>query len=189
MAKEHVYRLAVAWTGNLRHRHLGLHRLWPRARGAGRGQASPARLVRPRLPRRSCALEPGGAAGGLAVDLPYALVPASLRRRRCGRDRLCRPGRRHHDRAEGGIAKFERVILRPLVTLAPGADVERARALHEQAHQRCYIANSVNFAVEHAPEFASRLAAGWHCCAVVTSIPCLSPVPVAMRMIWMLAGR
>ena len=66
------------------------------------------------------------------------------------------------DRAEGimiepkaGVAKFERVILRPLVTLAPGADRERARALHEQAHKRCYIANSVNFAVEHAPEFVT----------------------------------
>ena len=56
---------------------------------------------------------------------------------------------------KAGVAKFERVILRPLVTLSPGADVERARALHEQAHQRCYIANSVNFAVEHAPEFVT----------------------------------
>ena len=41
------------------------------------------------------------------------------------------------------------------MTLAPDADRERARALHEQAHKSCYIANSVNFAVEHAPEFAS----------------------------------
>ena len=56
--------------------------------------------------------------------------------------------------SKGGIAKFERVILRPLVTLAPGADRERARALHDQAHETCFIANSVNFAVEHAPEFA-----------------------------------
>ena len=65
------------------------------------------------------------------------------------------------DRATGimvepksGIAKFERVILQPLVTLAPGSDLERARALHERAHQSCFIANSVNFAVEHAPEIS-----------------------------------
>ena len=64
------------------------------------------------------------------------------------------------DRAEGimaepssGIAKFERVILRPCVTLAPGADPALARDLHHAAHARCFIANSVNFAVEHAPEF------------------------------------
>ena len=64
------------------------------------------------------------------------------------------------DRAEGimvepadGTAKFERVILKPLVTLAPGADPATARALHGEAHRRCFIANSVNFAVEHAPEF------------------------------------
>jgi organic hydroperoxide reductase OsmC/OhrA len=65
------------------------------------------------------------------------------------------------DRAEGimvepkaGVAKFERVILKPRVTLAPGADHVRARALHEQAHRHCFIANLVNFAVEQAPEFA-----------------------------------
>ena len=64
------------------------------------------------------------------------------------------------DRAEGimvekaGVAKFERVILKPRVTLAPGVDRVRARALHEEAHRHCFIANSVNFAVEHAPEFA-----------------------------------
>ena len=66
------------------------------------------------------------------------------------------------DRAEGimvepssGAAKFERVILRPIVTLAPGADRAMARALHGTAHARCFIARSVNFGVEHAPEFRS----------------------------------
>ena len=54
---------------------------------------------------------------------------------------------------EGGTAKFERIILRPRIALAPGADLERARDLHNEAHRLCYIANSVNFAVEHAPEF------------------------------------
>jgi organic hydroperoxide reductase OsmC/OhrA len=63
------------------------------------------------------------------------------------------------DRAEGvmvedatGGGHFERVVLRPLVTLAAGSDAERARALHPTAHERCFIANSVNFPVDHEPE-------------------------------------
>jgi organic hydroperoxide reductase OsmC/OhrA len=63
-------------------------------------------------------------------------------------------------RAEGimvaprtGAARFERGSLRPLLALAPRANRERARALDGEAHRRCFVANSVNFAVEHAPEF------------------------------------
>src|SRR5579875_3499832 len=59
------------------------------------------------------------------------------------------------DQAEGfmrfdsktGAGQFERVILRPRVTLAPGADEAAARLLHAKAHQLCFIANSVNFPV------------------------------------------
>ena len=68
------------------------------------------------------------------------------------------------DRAEGtmvedadGSGRFTRVVLRPLVTVAPGTDVERARALHDRAHAMCYIARSVDFPVEHEPE----IRAGW----------------------------
>jgi organic hydroperoxide reductase OsmC/OhrA len=63
------------------------------------------------------------------------------------------------DRAEGimqedadGSGRFERVILRPEVTIAPGSDVSKARELHHLAHAKCFIANSVNFPVEHEPE-------------------------------------
>jgi organic hydroperoxide reductase OsmC/OhrA len=65
----------------------------------------------------------------------------------------------YEDTAEGvmptksdGSGGFERVVLRPRVTLAAGADVELARSLHEKAHGLCNIANSVNFAVTHEPE-------------------------------------
>ena len=47
-----------------------------------------------------------------------------------------------------GSGRFERVVLRPLVTLAPGSDGATAMALHEQAHDLCFIARSVNFPVE-----------------------------------------
>ena len=50
---------------------------------------------------------------------------------------------------EGRGGRFTEVVLRPRVTLAPGSDLARAEALHEEAHNICYIANSVNFPVRH----------------------------------------
>lgn len=47
------------------------------------------------------------------------------------------------------------VLLRPRITLAPGQDVERARALVESAHDGCFIANSVACAVRIEPEITS----------------------------------
>jgi organic hydroperoxide reductase OsmC/OhrA len=52
--------------------------------------------------------------------------------------------------ADGG-GHFLRVILRPEVTVTSGSDVLKARELHDQAHAKCYIANSVNFPVQHEP--------------------------------------
>jgi organic hydroperoxide reductase OsmC/OhrA len=46
--------------------------------------------------------------------------------------------------------RFAEVTLAPRVTIASG-DLERARSLHEQAHDMCFIANSVNFPVLHTP--------------------------------------
>jgi organic hydroperoxide reductase OsmC/OhrA len=69
------------------------------------------------------------------------------------------------DRAEGVMeeasdegGRFRRVVLRPRVTLAPGADTEAAQRLHGVAHARCFIANSVNFPVEHEPEIVAGTA-------------------------------
>ena len=66
------------------------------------------------------------------------------------------------DQAEGvmeeyadGSGRFVRVVLRPVVTLAAGADTsrakERAMALHVTAHEKCFIANSVNCPVTCEP--------------------------------------
>ena len=63
------------------------------------------------------------------------------------------------DRAEGvmeltpaGVGRFRSVVLHPAVTVKSGSDIERARALHESAHEMCFIANSVNFQVGCEPE-------------------------------------
>ena len=62
----------------------------------------------------------------------------------------------YEDRARGTMAikdrkmRFVEVTLAPTVTIAAG-DLEQAKALHEQAHEACFIASSVNFPVLHAP--------------------------------------
>jgi organic hydroperoxide reductase OsmC/OhrA len=63
------------------------------------------------------------------------------------------------DHAEGsmqerpdGSGYFERVLLRPEVTITRAGDLEAAERLHEMAHRKCFIANSVNFPVQHEPK-------------------------------------
>lgn len=67
----------------------------------------------------------------------------------------------YRDEAEGvmveggdGGGAFEQVTLRPAVTLAghhSPDDAARAMALHHRAHELCFIARSVNFAVTCEP--------------------------------------
>ncbi|HZZ00444.1 MAG TPA: OsmC family protein [Candidatus Baltobacteraceae bacterium] len=51
-----------------------------------------------------------------------------------------------------GSGQFAKVTLRPVVTLREGSDEAKARELHRQAHEMCFIARSVNFPVECHPE-------------------------------------
>jgi organic hydroperoxide reductase OsmC/OhrA len=66
---------------------------------------------------------------------------------------------RYEDDAVGTLAIADRrmrmteVRLRPRITLAPGADVARARALVEKAHEACFVANSITAPVWIEPEF------------------------------------
>lgn len=52
--------------------------------------------------------------------------------------------------AQGG--QFEWVELRPQVTIREADKRELAQALHQQAHEHCFIANSCNFEVRAIPE-------------------------------------
>jgi organic hydroperoxide reductase OsmC/OhrA len=66
----------------------------------------------------------------------------------------------YEDRATGvlgkdpasGKVKLLSAQLRPKVTVAKGTNVEEALAMHAKAHEYCFVANSVNFPVENAPE-------------------------------------
>lgn len=50
-----------------------------------------------------------------------------------------------------GSGVFTQVTLNPLITVANGAMIEKAMALHQKANTMCFIANSVNFPVHHRP--------------------------------------
>ncbi|MFJ2993527.1 OsmC family protein [Pandoraea sp. NPDC087047] len=53
-----------------------------------------------------------------------------------------------------GEGRFTRIVLRPQVTIRSGGNadlVTLAQALHHAAHEKCYIANSVNFPIECEP--------------------------------------
>lgn len=64
----------------------------------------------------------------------------------------------YEDAAEGvmleaadGAGRFVHVVLRPGVTLAAASDLALAERLHHTAHEKCFLANSVNFEVSCKP--------------------------------------
>jgi len=54
-----------------------------------------------------------------------------------------------------GGGRFTGAVLRPSVTISATSDLARARALHADAHAKCFIANSVRFPVEVEPTITS----------------------------------
>ena len=71
----------------------------------------------------------------------------------------------YEDQATGTMAmqdkkiRFTEVVLHPRVTISADSDYDKAMALHKQAHEECFIANSVNFPVHHEA-VVMRAAAG-----------------------------
>lgn len=55
------------------------------------------------------------------------------------------------EKADGG-GYFKEVTLHPKVMVADELMIEKANVLHHEANEKCFIANSVNFAVNHSPE-------------------------------------
>jgi organic hydroperoxide reductase OsmC/OhrA len=65
----------------------------------------------------------------------------------------------YQDSAEGhmqlrrdGSGAFVRVTLRPRVGISGDFDAELAKGLHHEAHEKCFVANSVNFPIDIEPE-------------------------------------
>lgn len=64
----------------------------------------------------------------------------------------------YEDHAEGtmeetadGGGRFLHVTLKPQIIVTAESDLETAKKLHHDAHEKCYIANSVNFPVKCEP--------------------------------------
>ncbi|HEX7933688.1 MAG TPA: OsmC family protein [Paraburkholderia sp.] len=59
----------------------------------------------------------------------------------------------YRDEAEGTMlddprqGRFSQIVLRPRVVIQAAGDVELATRLHHVAHEKCYVANSVNFPI------------------------------------------
>lgn len=152
--REHRYPVLVEWTGNT---------------GAGtagyRGYERRHEITAPGLPKPAI---PGSSDPAFRGDRarwnPEELLVAALAAchqlwylHLCADAGIVVTG--YVDRAEGAMAeepdgggRFQRVVLRPSVTVAPGSDVARARALHDRAHALCFIARSVSFPVQHEPD-------------------------------------
>ncbi|AFY68674.1 OsmC family protein [Thalassoporum mexicanum PCC 7367] len=69
----------------------------------------------------------------------------------------------YHDRTTGlmieekdGSGHFQQVSLQPQVKIAKPENIARAIELHDHAHAKCFIANSVNFAVTHQPTITAQ---------------------------------
>jgi len=59
---------------------------------------------------------------------------------------------------DDGSGEFVRVVLKPTVKISTGDDRAQALALHSEAHRLCFIARSVRFPVDIAPEIMDAAA-------------------------------
>jgi len=148
---EHRYALTVQWTGNL---------------GGGtssyRGYSRDHDVLIPGLPALKGSADPTFH-GDRERYNPEQLLLAALAQ--CHMLSFLHVAVKHgvvvtdyRDEATGlmklnrdGSGQFERVTLRPQVTMADGRHLDLAGQLHHEANQLCFIARSVNFPVEHAP--------------------------------------
>jgi organic hydroperoxide reductase OsmC/OhrA len=152
VTRTHRYQVDVTWTGNL---------------GAGtHGYGGYSRAHEVRAAGRSSTI-PGSADAAFRGDPerwnPEELLVAALAQchmlwylHLCAVEGIVVTA--YVDHADGHLAEtagggghFVDVTLRPEVTIATPELADRAVRLHEAAHQKCFIANSVNFPVVHEP--------------------------------------
>jgi organic hydroperoxide reductase OsmC/OhrA len=159
MAKTHTYELTVTWTGNTgtgTNSYQGFersHDVSIEGKPTIAGSADPA--FRGALDRWS----------------PEELLVASLAQCHmlwylvlCAKEGIVvteyvdHPSGTLVETADGG-GHFEEVTLHPHVTITTPVKMDRAVALHGRAHDLCYVANSVNFAVRADPRVVTAAAA------------------------------
>ncbi|MBD2578417.1 OsmC family protein [Oscillatoria sp. FACHB-1406] len=148
--KEHLYRVATVWTGA--------------AQGATTDYRSYAREYTVQVEGKPTLVGSADPTfrGDAKLYNPEDLLVISLSACHllsylalCARSRIQVIS--YCDRAEGKMSvienkmRFTEVILRPKVLISAGDNLEKAIALHQQAHEECFIANSVAFPVTHYP--------------------------------------
>lgn len=151
MAKHHHYQSTVRWTGNL-----------------GTGTSSYGAYSRnheiggPCLPVIPASSDPVFH-GDPSRYNPEVLLVASLSAcHMLWYLHLCAVNKvvvlEYEDHAEGtmeetagGGGRFLEVILKPQITVTKESDLETAKKLHHDAHEKCFIANSMNFPVGCEP--------------------------------------
>lgn len=158
--REHIYASTIVWTGDL---------------GTGTsGYRSYSRAHEVRHPEKATIAGSSDAAfrGDPSRWNPEDLLVASLAEchmlsflHLAADAGVCVRG--YVDRAVGvmregsdGGGHFESVTLRPAVTVAGEVSAESLHALHDKAHQLCFIASSVNFPVGHEPSVSTVLPVG-----------------------------
>jgi organic hydroperoxide reductase OsmC/OhrA len=148
MAREHRYAVTVRWTGNTG-AGTSTYRSYERAHEiSADGKATIAASSDPAF------------RGDRARWNPEELLLAALSScHQLAYLHLCAVASvvvtDYMDRAEGwmaetpdGAGQFTRVVLRPKVTVTAESDRAKAQELHHEAHEKCFIARSVNFPVE-----------------------------------------
>jgi organic hydroperoxide reductase OsmC/OhrA len=151
MDKHHHYETTVSWTGN-----QGMGTSAYRAYSRNHEISGPGKPV---IPASS---DP--AFGGDASRYnPEELLVASLSTchmlwylHLCAVNKVAvldyedQAGGTMEETADGG-GRFLEVTLRPRITVTAQSDLETAKRLHHDAHEKCFIASSVNFPVGCEP--------------------------------------
>lgn len=57
---------------------------------------------------------------------------------------------------KSGGGKFTKAAINPLIVITDSSRIEDAKKLHKEAHDKCFIAQSVNFPVEINPEIKAK---------------------------------
>jgi organic hydroperoxide reductase OsmC/OhrA len=152
--KSHTYRAVVEWTGNQGTGTSG-YKDYSRAH-----EITVPGAARPPIPGSSDPAFRGDPTRWNPEDLLVASVAAC---HKLWYLHLCTVAKvivtAYRDEAVGtmaedarGLGRFTEIVLHPVVTIAAGSDSQKAAALHEKAHDMCFIANSINFPVRCVPD-------------------------------------
>ena len=151
MSKQHKYETTVRWTGN-----LGTGTTDYKGYGRNHEIGAPGK---PLIPGSSDPAFRGDAARYNPEDLLVASLSSC---HMLWYLHLCAVNKvvvlDYVDNAQGtmeetvdGGGRFLEVTLHPRITIAAGSDLDTAKRLHHDAHEKCFIANSVNFPVGCEP--------------------------------------